>query len=224
MPLDPKRAIITHRDHNLPCPYVAMVARTVDKKERDATPVAYQAVKKEWDKLRAWKDPPCWDEGHPRELKHVRDEALRTNQTYHFGRIFDICVEKGSKLPEGDPARKFKGRAVFQGNRVLDENWEQAMFGEFGASPASMQAVKVCDIVGLFPGFGAEQADGSQADTQIILRGARTWVELHREQWPKWWEEHGSHRPVCELFRALYGHPDSGTYWEDHCASNMAKV
>ena len=46
----------------------------------------------------------------------------------HVGRIFDICVEKGSELPLGDPARKYKGRVVFQGNQVKDENWEVAMF------------------------------------------------------------------------------------------------
>jgi len=120
MPLDSKRTITRHRDHEMPCPYLARVARTVDKKERNSTPAALQSVKKEWDKLRAWKDPPCLDEDNPRELEEVRREALRSEQKYHFGRIFDICVEKGSELPEGDPARKFKGRAVFQGNRVWD--------------------------------------------------------------------------------------------------------
>ena len=24
-------------------------------------------------------------------------------------------------------------------------------------------------------------------------------------------------RPVVPLLRAMYGHPDSGTYWEEHC-------
>ena len=36
-----------------------------------------------------------------------------------------------------------------------------------------------------------------------------------RNQWlPRW---KGKHNPVCPLRKALYGHPDSGTYWEKHC-------
>ena len=31
-------------------------------------------------------------------------------------------------------------------------------------------------------------------------------------------------RPVCRLKKALYGHPDSGTYWEMHCDKSLAKV
>ena len=25
------------------------------------------------------------------------------------------------------------------------------------------------------------------------------------------------HQPVVRVLKALYGHPDSGTYWEKHC-------
>ena len=30
--------------------------------------------------------------------------------------------------------------------------------------------------------------------------------------------------PVCRLNRALYGHPDSGTFWEDHCDRHVKSV
>ncbi len=36
------------------------------------------------------------------------------NRQVHIGNVFGICVEKGSKLPEGTEGRKFKGRYVFQ--------------------------------------------------------------------------------------------------------------
>ena len=49
----------------------------------------------------------------------VSAEARRTGAKAHVGRICEICVEKGSELPYGDPGRKFKGRVVFQGNEVL---------------------------------------------------------------------------------------------------------
>ena len=46
----------------------------------------------------------------------------------HFGEVFGICVEKGSELEEDDPNRKYKGRYVFRGNEVKDQNWEAALF------------------------------------------------------------------------------------------------
>ena len=61
-------------------------------------------------------------------------------ETYHFGRIFGICVEKGSELPLGDKGRKFKGRYVFKWNEVKDQNWEAAIFQELGSSPAATEA------------------------------------------------------------------------------------
>ena len=34
----------------------------------------------------------------------------------------------------------------------------------------------------------------------------------------------GFRRPVVKLFRALYGHPDSGTMWEQHCDTHVKSV
>ena len=31
-------------------------------------------------------------------------------------------------------------------------------------------------------------------------------------------------RPVVRLEQALYGHPDAGTYWEEHCDSHCRSV
>ena len=80
---------------------------------------------KEWDALRK---AGCWDETRVREWADVADDARRKGTKTHVGRIFDICVEKGSELPPGDPNRKFKGRVVFQGNDVKDENYDYALF------------------------------------------------------------------------------------------------
>ena len=35
---------------------------------------------------------------------------------------------------------------------------------------------------------------------------------------------HKYHRPVCRLVKALYGHPDAGTMWEQHCHTAVQKV
>ncbi len=50
----------------------------------------------------------------------------------------DFCVEKGSELAVDNPARKSKGRAVFQGNDVRDENSNIALIGELSSSPVTI--------------------------------------------------------------------------------------
>ena len=104
---------------------------------------------KEWDKLQK---AGCWDETKVREWSDVQAECRRSNAKAHVGLIFEICVEKGSELPEGDPGKKYKGRVVVQGNNVKEENWNAAMFQELSSSPAPMEAGKAADAYGLFDG------------------------------------------------------------------------
>ena len=207
----------------IPFPFPACVARPVDRKERNATPDALEAINKEWARLRSIEHDTgvgCWDESKVREWREVRHEALKAGRKIHVGRIFDICVEKGSEmdkfLPDGtrNPDRKFKGRAVFQGNNVHDENFEVAMFQELSSSPATMEASKSADMYGLLQGHCCEQADAESAYTQCKLGGVKTWVRLPYEQWPQEWKDAGYHDPVCPLILPLYGHPDSGGYWD----------
>eukprot|EP00975_Prorocentrum_lima_P028951 6082854-Prorocentrum_lima.AAC.1 len=60
----------------------------------------------------------------------VEQEARHNGKGAHAGRVFAILVEKNHELDEDNLLRKFKGRVVFQGNNVKDENWEFAMFRE----------------------------------------------------------------------------------------------
>ena len=62
-----------------------------------------------------------------------------------MGRLFGLCVEKGSELPEGDERRQLKYRVVFGGDNVIDQSWEAAVFQNLGSSPASMSAGKFLD-------------------------------------------------------------------------------
>ena len=69
-----------------------------------------------------------------------------------------------------------------------------------------------------------QQADAEQAYIQADLQGATTWVMLPEELWPEdWWvvsvdgpRTPKYDKPVVILKKALYGHPDAGTYWEMH--------
>ena len=180
-----------HREKNpmcTPLPLNAMVARPVGRRERDASPEALAAVAKEWNRLRTTKHKygvGVWDESRVRERKKVAQEATANGVIVHFARVFDLCVEKGSELPKGHPERKYKGRAVLQGDQVKDQNWEAALFQDLGSSPAAMEASRAADAYGMLPGHDIQVADADQAYTQSYLDGpVQTWVSIPKEQWP----------------------------------------
>ena len=192
----------------------------MSKKEIQTNPKANAALVKEWDALRK---AGCWDESRVREWSDVANDARRNDSKTHVGRIFEICVEKNSELAPDNPARKFKGRVVFQGNQVKDENWDVALFQELGSAPATLEAGKACDAYGLIAGHDVQQADAEQAYIQTRLGGdVPTWVRIPPERRPKSWQHFRD--PVCPLVLALYGHPDAGGYWEQHCHNHLAKV
>lgn len=83
------------------------------------------------------------------------------------------------------------------------------------SQPASMEAGRIMDAMGLLPDYIIEPADAIQAYVQTKLASkVKTWARLPREQWPKSWD--GMRDPVCPLEYALYGHPEAGAYWEKH--------
>ena len=75
----------------------------------------------EWKRLR---DKHVWDERveNVRDWADVQADAKYRNVEVHLGWLFGICVLKGSELEENNPNRKYKGRVVFQGNRVINQN------------------------------------------------------------------------------------------------------
>jgi hypothetical protein len=122
--------------------------------------------------------------------------------------VFRICVEKDSETEKEEWLRKWKGRVVFCGSDVVDENWDVAVFRELGSTPATMVAAKFCDLRGFLRGHINEIVDATQAYTQSLLGGTKTWVSLPRDEWPESWNH--MKRPVCPLVEALCGHPDAG--------------
>ena len=195
------------------------VARLVPKDEVRKNPKAKAALDKEWENLRS---KGVWDESRVKECKSIVDEARKNGETVHLGRIFEACYEKGSELPPDDPRRKFKGRTVFQGNNVRDQDSDHALFAELGSSPASMEAAKLLDAFGSQPGFSKAQADAIQAYIQALFTGVPTWLTLPRNRWPEQWEKE-FWQPMVPLVLALYGHPDSGGIWENHLNSRINK-
>ena len=85
------------------------------------------------------------------ELSDLKASAKRSGKMVHIGRIFELCHEKGSELPAGHPGRKFKGRVVFMGNQVRDEENNMAIFNELSSAPATMESAKAADIYSVCP-------------------------------------------------------------------------
>ena len=111
-----KGIIPEHRDHHPILGAIeACIARPGSKKERLESAGARASLGKEWSGLRKI---DTWNGKGVREWFDVAAEARRTGTKVHVGHIFDICFEKGSELPLRDPARKYKGRVVFQGNQI----------------------------------------------------------------------------------------------------------
>eukprot|EP00972_Heterocapsa_arctica_P090578 13365294-Heterocapsa_arctica.AAC.1 len=115
-----------HRDKLSPkvFPITACVARPVPKCEIAKSPGARAALGCEWKRLR---DKSVWDESTVREWYEVARDAQHNGVEVNFGYLFAMCVEKNPELPPDHPKRKLKGRVVFQGNRVTNQNWEAAI-------------------------------------------------------------------------------------------------
>ena len=107
----------------------------------------------EWGRLRKAAKQGCWDESKVREYDDIVREVRRDQRKAHFGKIFEVCVDKNFQLPETDPARKFKGRVVYQGNNVRDEHGDAAFcFQDLSSCPAIMEATKCADWFALIDG------------------------------------------------------------------------
>ena len=142
-------------------------------------------------------------------MEHVAKEARLAQEEVRFGSVFGFVVEKNTDLLVGDPRRKFKGRVVFQGNNVKNQNWGNAVFADLGSSPSSMEAGRLVDAFGLRPSYEIQQSDAVQAYLQAKIRGKPTWILLPRDQWLESWRN--MKKPGYRLNVAPYVHPDSGT-------------
>ena len=199
----------------------AMVSRPVGRAEIESNPKAKEAMLKEWKGLR---DQEVFDFSMVREYDEVVAEAKKNKKEIHMARVHGICVEKNYQLPEGNPGRKFKGRGVLLGNQVKNQHWEAAFFQDLGNSPASFEASRWADFFGCLPGHSVKLADAFQAYIQAKLKGPLCWVELPTDAWPPEIQYWKFRRPVVRLDKALYGHPDSGTMWEQHCDKKVQEI
>jgi hypothetical protein len=131
--------------------------------------------------------------------------------------VHGIIGEKGSELPDGDPRKKHKWRAVLLGDRVYNQDFETATFAVVGSSPTTSNGGSLVDAYGCGPGNCSQGADVAQAFCQApMLTEVLAGLPPEAVQDPDWCYQVPD--PVVLLILALYGHPDSPTFWEVHCA------
>jgi hypothetical protein len=203
-----------------------LIARSVGKKEMRSQPKAIEAMDVEWARLRKAgpKQKGAWREDLVENWYNVKARYNRLGKTVHVGDLLEVCVQKHDELPdtpENEKLKRFKGRVVYGGHRVRDQMGMAALFQELHSQPANVTAARATIFYGLLEGHYTEQADADMAYTQSEFKGTDTFVRLPRDRWPQWWIDQGYTDPVCPMELSLYGHPESGYYWEEHCDKHL---
>ena len=201
----------------------AMVSRPAGRAEMLTNTKAMDSMKKEWKGLI---DQGVFNLSVIRECYDVAREAKQKNEEVHMARAHGVIVEKHSQLSEEDPRRKYKGRGVVLGNQIKNQTSDAALFQDLGNSPATFEASRWADFLGCLDGLDVQMADAVQAYIQATLRGTPCWIELPAEAVPEDDKERWNQfkRPVVRLVKALYSHPDAGTFWEQHCDESVRSM
>ena len=164
-------------------------------------PEAKAALDAEFAKLEG---KSTWDMSSVREKDDVVKEARQKGTDVHFGDIMPLVFLKNAQLSEDQ--QKYKGRVVFRGDNIRDQDGCLAIFTEQGTSSSHLSAAKILDAIARLPGNDGQDSDASGAYTQAELKGTETWVRLPRDRWAKSWGNKYE-KPVVKLRLALYGHP-----------------
>ena len=116
-----------------------------------------------------------------------------------------------------------RARTVLLGNDVRDTWYQEAEMEGLGAAVPAMEDSRTIDAQSLRPGYACYAADAESAYQQAWLGGKyEVWVEIPEEYWLPGWEGKYTH-PCCRLILALYGHEDSGGYWEEKSYADIVR-
>ena len=163
--------------------YFAMVHKPIPLPLARTIPDAAKAIQAEMDKHNRIK---TWDVTKVQPRAKVKARAKRDNITVHFGHLMMLCHLKNSELAK--ELQRYKGRAVFRGDSVKDENDFYAVFSEQGTSATHAAGTKIIDTIAHMPGCAGEDSDAVSAYSQIKFADAarllgknvipETWISL----------------------------------------------
>ena len=143
------------------------------------------------------------------------------NETLHFGALMVIVSIKGY---EKNPAEwKIKARIVFRGDAVKDQGGLSAIFQDLAASaPSSIAALNTVIAFSMIEGNTCSTSDCVRAYFQSALGTKhRTFVMLPPELVPA--SKKHVHMPCAQLYKSLYGHPESSARWQAPPFQDLAR-
>jgi len=153
---------------------LAAVTRLLSRSETLSNPRAREAVKKEADGLAA---KGTWDLSTVIERQDLITQNKKSGIRIHLGQLMSICSEKFAELAEH--LRVLKGRIVFRGDIVKDQDGAAAIFQDLAANPTSIAGINNNIAYGLLPGHKTTTADAIKAYVQSLLESkCATWGQL----------------------------------------------
>ncbi|WP_288992749.1 DNA (cytosine-5-)-methyltransferase, partial [uncultured Marinobacter sp.] len=212
---------------------MAMIHKAIPIDQAYKIKEASDAVEAEWVKLEKIKS---WDVDLVQDRRDVVKRSKDKSITVHFGSLRPLCHQKNSE--QSVEFRSYKGRVIFRGDIVRDEDGAYAVFTEQGTSASHSASTKIIDAIAHMPGMAGSDADAKAAYTQIKLSDAtrllgvgtvpETWITLPRARWPQSWLDREAKDPlfvpVCPLLRNLYGHPLAGLLWDKGSQEKILSV
>ena len=188
-----------------------LVTRVVPMKSGEAkTAAAQDALKKELQNIVS-KGVFCVDAIHDWATVRTQDH------TAQIGNAMMILGCKNAELNEA--LRVYKGRMVFQGNRVRDATGK-SVFGapeDLYGKPVDLVVARTVIAAALIKDWGIDAADVDGAYLNAPLRGPAVYMRLTPALWAAMGVPTdrlaGARDPCVRLRKALYGLPRSGFDW-----------
>ena len=196
-----------------------LVHRLLDRKEWAGQPGAHEAIKKEKDGL---VEVGAWLEEEIISESDVLAWASRTSNVVHFENLMIILSVKGSELSPDQ--WRLQARIVFRGDDIRDQSGMSAVFEElFASSPSYIEGLNTAVAFGLLESHGVTTSDAVRAYTQAKLKTKHsTYVLLPPELVPP--SKKHIVQPCAPLHKALFGHPESSAYWQQHLHEILLKL
>ena len=196
----------------------AYVHRLLSREEWRGRPEVQVAINSERDGLLL---EGTWREDEILAKDVVVESARLKGETIHLASLMTIVSIKGfEKNPD---EWRIKARVVFRGDAVKDQDGLGAIFQDLSASaPSSISGLNTVITFSMMPGNHCTTSDCIRAYIQSPLKTKhRTFVLLPPELVPQ--SKKHLKSPCAQLYKSLYGHPESSAHWQSHLSAVLQK-